>query len=252
MNRNESFPGILVSTLKARLGWASLDVTVEDVDQLQVVVSGSDQDVQSLRVQCVDNCLVVEQPAWGISFRGPKTERWLQIMIRLPRSWKGAVDLRSLTAPLKAHGLTGTDLAFSTFTGALTVGALHSMTVSLRTFAGDVVAEHLEGERLSIGTAVGDVSVMACGFEDVQCHAMSGRIDLDFVRPFGRFAAIAGSGDIRLFAPMNKADVSLRSLRGRLHTRGVSIQPDAPETRITSFSGNFEINCSYAATYEEE
>ena len=72
MNRNEAFPAILVSTLAAHLAWASLDVMVEDVDQIQLFISGAESDVKDLRITCEENCLTVEQPSYGINLKNLK------------------------------------------------------------------------------------------------------------------------------------------------------------------------------------
>lgn len=252
MNRNESFPAIIVSTLAVHLAWASLDIVVEDVDQIQVLVSGADNDVKDLRMVCEENRLTVEQPSYGINIKNLGTERWMQIMIRLPRSWKGAVDASTISAPLKARGLTGTDLSLDTVSGELTAADLQSMTTALHSVSGNVKAENLFGEKLSLRTVSGDVTARACSFDTYRVNTVSGQADLDMTRPFERLDGLTVSGSLRLFTPMDQVDAALRSVSGRLRTRGVSIQPDAPAARVSSVSGDLEINCSTAATYEEE
>ncbi len=252
MNRNEAFPAILVSTLAVRLSWASLDIMVEDVEQIQVYVSGADNDVKDLRMVCEDNRLTVEQPSYGINLRNLGAERWMQIMIRLPRSWKGAVDASTISAPLNARGLTGTDLVLDTLSGDLVASDMQSITTALHTVSGDVKAEGLQGEKLSLRTVSGDVTARACSFDQVKLNTVSGQMNVDLSRPFDRLDGLTVSGGLRIFAPMDKVDAALRSVSGRLLTRGVSIQPGAAEARVTSVSGDLEINCSTAATYEEE
>ena len=39
MNRNESFPALDVSALTAHLAWASLEMIVDDVEDIQVLLS---------------------------------------------------------------------------------------------------------------------------------------------------------------------------------------------------------------------
>lgn len=252
MNRNETFPAILVNTLSARLAWASLDVVVEDVEQIQLFISGAENDVKDLRVTCVENRLTVEQPNCGINLKNLGAERWLQIMIRLPRSWKGAVDLSTISAPLTVHGLSGTDFTLDTITGDLAAGGLTTMTCALRTVSGNVKAEDIFGEKLSLRTVSGDITARGCSFDTYRINTVSGQADLDMSRPFDKLECVSVSGDVRLFTPVTCADAALRSVSGRLLTRNISIQHGAPEARMSSVSGNFEINCSTAATYEEE
>lgn len=252
MNRNESFPAILVNTLAAHLAWASLDVIVEDVEQIQVLVSGAENDVKELRITCEENRLTVEQPSYGINLKSLGAERWMQIMIRLPRSWKGAVDLNTISAPLNVRGLTGTDFTLDTVSGDMTISGLQSITTALHSVSGDVKGEDIHGEKLSLRTVSGDITARACGFDTYRINTVSGQADLDMIRPFSRLDGMSVSGNLRLFAPMDRADAALRSVSGRLLTRGVSIQHDAPQARVSSVSGNLEISCSTAAIYEEE
>ncbi len=252
MNRNESFPAILVNTLAAHLAWASLDVLVEDVEQIQVLVSGGENDVKELRITCEENRLTVEQPSYGINLKTLGAERWMQIMIRLPRSWKGAAQLNTISAPLNVRGLTGTDFTLSTVSGDMTISGMQSITTALHTVSGDVNAEDLQGEKLHLRSISGDITARACSFDAYRINTVSGQVDLDTTRPFTRLDGLLVSGNLRLFTPMDRVDAALRSLSGRLLTRGVSIQHEAPPARMTSMSGNLEISCSTAAIYEEE
>ena len=252
MNRNETFPPILVSSLVVHLAWASLEVCVEDVEQIQVLVSGADSDVKDLRMVCEENRLLVEQPAYGINLKNLGAERWMQIMLRLPATWKGAVDLSTISAPIKARGLTGTDLTMDSVSGCITATGLSSIATGLHTVSGDVKASDIQGEKLSLRSVSGSITVTDAGFDVYHVTTASGQADLDMNRPFQRVDSLSVSGDVRIFTPMDHADAVLRSVSGRLRTRGVSIVPEAAPLRANSVSGDLEINCSYAATYNEE
>ena len=52
MNRNESFPALDVSTVTVHLAWASLEMIVDDVEDIQVLVSGDAGDVEDLKLLC--------------------------------------------------------------------------------------------------------------------------------------------------------------------------------------------------------
>lgn len=250
MNRNEAFSSMQVSSLTAHLAWASLDVMVEDVEQIQVCISGAEKDVKELRVECLDGVLLVEQPAYGIKTLG--TEHWMQIILRVPREWKGSVDLNTISAPLSIRGLTGTDFILDTVSGDLTAARLQCMTAVLRSVSGRVRGDELSGQHLTLRTVSGDIAVQRACFDGFRINTVSGETDLDAAQPFEKLEGLSVSGSIRVNAPMPTVNAALRSVSGRLLTNGVSIQPDAPEIRISSVSGNLEMNCSTAATYEEE
>lgn len=250
MNRNETFSSMQVSSLTAHLAWASLDVMVEDVEQIQVCISGAEKDVKELRVECLEGTLLVEQPAYGIKTLG--TEHWMQIILRVPREWKGSVDLNTISAPLNIRGLVGTDFILDTVSGDLTAAHLQCITAVLRSVSGRVKGEELAGQHLTLRTVSGDISVQNASFDGFRINTVSGETDVEAVRPFEKLEGISVSGSIQVTAPMSTVNASLRSVGGRLLTNGVSIQPDAPEVRVSSVSGNLEMNCSTAATYEEE
>lgn len=246
MNRNEMFPGLLVSTLTVRLAWASLEIVVDDVEDLQVLISGDDSDVADMKVLCENGRLLVEQPTYGLTYK-INMVRWMQVFIRIPAAWKGAVEASTIAGPLKARGLAGTDMSFDTVTGDLRVMGLNCITAALRTVSGSVKAENLSGERLSLRTVSGDVAVSGCGFDAYRLSAVSGAVSMDLTQPFDKLEGTTVSGDVRVYAPMEQIDASLRSVSGRIRTSGVSIQSGAPTASLTSVSGDFEINCSLRA-----
>ena len=50
MNRNESFPALNVSALNVRLGWANLEIMVDDVEDIQVLRSGDEGEISEMKV----------------------------------------------------------------------------------------------------------------------------------------------------------------------------------------------------------
>lgn len=250
MNRNEAFSPMQVSSLEANLSWASLDVMVEDVEQIQVCISGAEKDVKELRVECQEGALLVEQPAYGIKSLG--TEHWMQIILRVPRTWKGAADLSTISAPLSIRGLTGTDFILHTVSGDLTAAGLRCITAALRSVSGHVKGTDLAGQRLTLRNVSGDSSLNGCAFDDYRTDAVSGDVNLDMAQPFEKLEGLSVTGSIRVNTPVEAVNASVRSVSGKLVTSGVTIQPEAPEMRLSSVSGNLEIKCSTAAAYEEE
>ena len=75
MNRNESFPALDVSTVTVHLAWASLEMIVDDVEDIQVLVSGDAGDVEDLKLLCQEGRLLVEQPTYGINIKQLNAER---------------------------------------------------------------------------------------------------------------------------------------------------------------------------------
>lgn len=241
MNRNESFGAAQVNTLAVHLAWASLEMMVDDVSELQVMVSGDDNDVSDLKISCADGRLLVEQPTYGLTIK-LNTERWMQLFLRIPREWKGAVDASTISGPLNVRGLTGTDLALETVSADLRAAGLSGITLALKSATGDIQASGVTTEKLSLRTVSGAISLQGVQARQVKLTGVSGESDLVFTAPFDRLDGNTVSGSIRIYAPMDTADVTLSALSGRLRTSNVSLKENAPVVRVTSVSGDLEIN----------
>ena len=50
MNKTQAFPVSQISGIAAHLAWANLDVLVDDVDEVQVLAAGDENDVTDLRI----------------------------------------------------------------------------------------------------------------------------------------------------------------------------------------------------------
>ena len=241
MNRNESFPASAVSELALRLSWASLDVMVDDVDDIQVMISGNKADVSDLKLSCQDGRLLLEQPTYGLSIK-LNTERWMQVLLRIPPAWKGALDANTVSAPLKVRGISGTDLQLDTVSGDVLAERLAGINVALRTVSGNVKAAGVIAEKLSLRSVSGDISVSGADARKYKLNIVSGDTAVDMVAPFDRFDGVTVSGDVRLYTTVTEADALLRSVNGRLRTGGVSIVEQAPAIHVKSVSGDLDIH----------
>lgn len=243
MNRNESFSALTVTHLTVHLAWATLEIISDDVEELQLLISGDAHDVSELKISCENGLLLCEQPTYGINMK-LTTERWMQIFIRVPRSWKGEVEASTISAPLSARDLTGTDLTLETVSGD---------PAHVRDALPDRIAPvgQRRGERLPPGGRPADaaqrvrrMSASECAFAAYRINAVSGDTLLSASAPFDRLDATTVSGSVRLSAPMDQADIVLRAISGRVRTGGVSIVEGAPPVSVTSVSGDIEFTCS--------
>ncbi|MGN0778224.1 MAG: DUF4097 family beta strand repeat-containing protein [Aristaeellaceae bacterium] len=243
MNRNESFSALTVSTLCTRLGWASLEVMVDDAADIQVLLSGDESEVAEMKVALQDGKLLVEQPSYGLSTR-IHASKWMQVFIRLPRSWKGAADVSSVTGGVNVRGVTGTDLKLETVSGDVRAMSLTGLHIALHTVSGDILASDLAGDSCALRTVSGKVRLTDCGFGAYHISNVSGDVSLELVSGFEKLEGVTVSGDVCIHAPIARADASLRAVTGRLLTEGVSIGPDAPRVAMSSVSANLQLICT--------
>ena len=241
MNRNESFSPTAVTELALHLAWASLDVMVDDVDDIQVMISGNDADVSDMKLDCNDGRLRLEQPTYGLSIK-LNTERWMQVLLRIPPQWKGALDANTISGPLKVRGISGTDLQLDTVSGDIRAEGLCGINAALRTVSGHVKASGVTAEKLSLRSVSGNMNVSGADVRTYKLNTVSGETAVDMVAPFDRFDGMTVSGDIRLYTPVTEADALLRSVNGRLRTSGVSIVEQAPAIHVKSVSGDLDIH----------
>ncbi len=64
---------------------------------------------------------------------------------------------------------------------------------------------------------------------------------MGIVSAFDSLEGSTVSGNIRVTAPISRADASLRAVSGRLYTEGISIAPDAPRIALSSVSANVQL-----------
>ncbi len=240
MSRNEHFDTGSLTRLDISLAWATLELTSDAVDSLQLIVAGTPEDEEDLRISSESGVLRVEQPAYGLSTR-INTERWLQVSVRIPRDWKGELSAGTISGLLRARGLSGSDFGFSTVTGALRVRELTAMTLALRTVSGTLSAGTLKADTLSLRTVSGDVTVENARVQRLKATVVSGDMNLELTEPPQRVDISGISGDIGLTVPTDRASISLRAVSGKLRTAGVETADEGPVISATTVAGNLTV-----------
>lgn len=242
MYRNEHFDPEVVTGLSVKLAWATLEMLSADVEQIQVLISGADDDVEDLRIGVNKGILTVEQPAYGLSTR-IATERWMQVTLRIPSTWKGEITGGTVAGPLSVRGLAGSDLRFSTVSGSLRASQLSSLTLTLRTISGVLSALDISaGESFGARTVSGEMLLAHVSTARMKLTTVSAPVsaDLDTVPEHTDISTVSGS--VSLALPTRSAAIRLRAVTGRLITGGVSIAEEGPVISAVSVSGGLTVN----------
>ena len=240
MNRNESFDVLSTSAIELSLAWASLEVMIDDVEQIQVMIAGSDEDMESVKIACEEGHLKVEQPT--VSLPRVNISRWMQVMLRIPTAWKGAVSAATVSGAITARSLVGTDLKLETVTGVLRAFDLEGLTVALHTVTADLQAEQITAPKLNLRTVSGDMHVSGSSIQSIRSSSVTGALTLDLADAYDQLDATTVSGNIVVNAPVDVANVSLRAVSGRLRTDGVSLNDGGAVVSVTSVSGDLTLN----------
>ena len=240
MNRNEFFQALTITRLNLRLTGASLEICTDDIDDIHVMISGSKADAEALSITAKADTLSVEQP---VSLQLRKTPgSWLQITIRLPRSWKGAVTARTVTGWMNIRSFAGTDLALHTVSGTILANDLNFMTIAARAVTGDVKLTQVICDKCRLFSAFGSLSAIDVQMKKGIAHSLCGTTALTLLTPFEELTLASLNGDLCVDAPIILCDAALRSVSGRIRTTGVSIVEGGPKLRAATLTSILDIS----------
>ena len=242
MDRMENFPLLQVDHVELSLAWAGLMVYVDDTEDLQVLVSGAEGDLNDLRVGMKgERTLEVKQPFYGLSYR-IASGHWLQVSLRVPREWRGGLSAYTTTGSMQVQGVQGSDLTLDTVTGELRAAGLRAISMTMKSVSGHILGSDLQGTQLTVRNVSGSIRLEACRFEEYKLGGVSGSQTVEMTAPFNTVECNTVSGDVALFVPMGAVDVYHRTVSGRLRTAGISLQEGMPSIRLTGVSGNLEVS----------
>lgn len=242
MNRNEFFQALPITRLTLRLTSAALEICTDDIEDIHVMVSGGASDVETLRIAASADALTIEQPVTALPKTATAAGRWLQITIRLPRSWKGAIEARTVSGWMNVRSFAGTDLSLDTVSGTIMANDLNFMTLSARTVTGDVKLNQIICDKCSLFSTSGSLSASAMQLRSASANTVTGAVSLALLAPFEELTLASVTGDLCVDAPIILCDAVLRSVSGHIHTEGVSIVEGGPRVRATTVSSNLNIS----------
>ena len=250
MNRNEFFQALPVARLNIRLTSAALEICTDDIDDVHVMASGDPADMEHLHIVLTANVLTVEQPVSKKPFRKtPSLNSWIQITIRLPRSWKGAIDARTVSGWMNIRGVSGTDLRMDTVSGQLMASDVSFLTISAHSVAGDIKLHEASSSKCTLISASGSLTAMRTAFTNGSASTATGLITLDLVAPFEELTVNSATGDICVDAPITECDAVLRSISGRIRTSGVSITAGKSRLRGSTVSSDLALTNNIESSF---
>lgn len=240
MNRNEFFQALPVTRIALRLIGATLEICTDDIDDIHVMIAGDNHAAGTLRVAVSGDQLTVEQPAASLA-KAPANSTWLQVTLRLPKTWKGSIEARTVSGWITARSLAGADLSLETVSGMISASDLTFITVSAKSVIGDTKVTHLNCEKCSLASTSGSVSALNASLRTATANTVTGTVTFTLAAPFEDVTMNSVSGDLCLDAPVDACDALLRSVSGRVRTSGVSIMEGAPRVRATTVSSDLDI-----------
>ena len=248
MNSRNSFSSLTITQLVIHLTGALLELYADDTQEIQVMASGDDHDMKAVSLAQNGDTLTLEQSAAALSPL-PLSARWLQVTIRIPRTWKGRVEIRTTSGSVHVRGLQVSDLSVESLSGFVMLSDLSSLSLKVKNGSGDIAGRDpsrpadrdLSGQDCSLFTTTGMLCLERLAFLNISLSSVSRGAMLSFAEMFSTFKGGSVAGGISLEIPGAQCDAILRSVSGRLLTDGVSIVDGAPSVRVTTASGNLTI-----------
>ena len=244
MNRNAFYQALRLTKLTLRLTSATVEFCTDDIEDIHVMISGGKSDVEALRIIEASGMLTLEQPVSVTAKSAAASGSWLQIAVRLPRSWKGAIDARTITGWMSIRALSGTDLSLDTVSGMIMAADLDFITLGIRSVTGDVKLNQVRCDKCNLLSTSGSLTAMRTSLRCGNASSVTGLITLDLVAPFEELTLNAVTGDLCVDAPITECDAVLRSVSGRIRTSGISIVEGAATLRAASVSSDLDMTCN--------
>ena len=234
MNSRNSFSSLTITQLVIHLTGALLELYADDTQEIQVMASGDDHDMKAVSLAQNGDTLTLEQSAAALSPL-PLSARWLQVTIRIPRAWKGRVEIRTTSGSVHVRGLQVSDLSVESLSGFVMLSDLSSLSLKVKNGSGDIAGSDLSGQDCSLFTTTGMLCLERLAFLNISLSSVSRGAMLSFAEMFSTFKGGSVAGGISLEIPGAQCDAILRSVSGRLLTDGVSIVDGAPSVRDDGF-----------------
>ncbi len=242
MERNEHFTLEGVQDVAVRLAWAQLEIFADDVEKIQVLAAGDEQSVTDLRVVSKEGVLLVEQPQYGLSLNLMEGH-WMQVCVRVPRSYTKDTHVNTISGLLSARGLRGDTITLDSVSGDLRALRIACRELKLKTISGDVRGEDLRADTLGVRSVSGNLALESLAVRALKCNSVSGEQTYHLSKTFERIDINSVSGDIFITSPVEAMNVGLRSISGRVRTEQVSLTEDenVPIVRVTGVSADLKL-----------
>lgn len=247
MNHNEAFPALTVTQLNVRLAGAALEVFADDIEDIHLLIAGSEPAVEHLRIAHSGSTLTVEQPAPALPLTA---SGWMQLTLRVPRSWKGGIDARTTSGLMNLRSLQGADLSLETVSGMVIVNDVSFLTMTVRTVTGDVKIHSAGCRKCALSTTAGNLSMLDSALNSLVLASVTGSAGVSLAEPFQEVSMSSVSGSLTIEAPIDACDAVLRSVSGRIRTNGLSNVEGAAKIRAATVTGNLDV--SRFGAYETE
>lgn len=249
MERNVSFSlENDIRRVRARLTWAQIDIVSAQADDIQILIAGDDDSVAELKIEMegnepTGNEIFFSQPQLSYPKDAIIKGRWLQLCVMIPDSWRGNLDVHTISGTVGARNLSGDKVELDTVSGALYAQKLRFDAISLHTISGAVAGELITASAGRVRTVSGRIALRDMEIGALSIHTVSGEINAMVGSACKTLEMQSVSGGMSVYAPEDAPVLaSLGSLSGRFSLGGELTQGDGGlKIRGNSVSGNLKV-----------
>ncbi len=239
MERNLSFDYSQIKEIKISTSWPQIEIFHNEANEIQVIIAGDNKTVPQIKVELENDELVIEQPKYGINLNIADGS-WMQILIYLPKDYKGELDVSSIIGNINIRGFEGEEISLDAISGNIMLDNITVEYLKVKNISGGITIRNINCKKLKVRTVSGSLVAETVGADDIKLSGVSGKQSLELVKNFKKVDIVSVTGDVEIIQPAEAVSAKLRALHGQLLLDNVT-DGDGPELSATSVTGNVKI-----------
>ncbi|MCL1796562.1 MAG: DUF4097 domain-containing protein, partial [Clostridia bacterium] len=177
MERNACFSQT-VKHIRGKMTWAQVEVVSGAHGEVQLLASGDDESVQELRIEFDNEELTLSQPQLAFAKELLPRTRWLTVLLRIPSSYKGCLEIDTISGMILANGITGDTIKLSTISGGVHAKRVEAAALRLHSVSGAVAVGGVIAPKLRVRTVSGEIAIGGAAFATAKITNVSGESSL--------------------------------------------------------------------------
>lgn len=239
MERNLSFDYKLIKEIKINTSWPQIEVFSNETNEIQVVIAGDNKTVAQIKVELDKDELIIEQPKYGINLNIAEGS-WMQILLHLPKAYKGEIDVSSILGNINIRGFEGEELSLDSISGNIILDNIAVEYLKAKNISGSITIKNIKCEKLKLRTVSGNIIAENIDADDIKLSGVSGKQSLEIVNNFKKLDIVSVTGDVEIVQPAEFVYAKLKALHGELLLDNVK-EGNGPKLSATSVTGKVKI-----------
>ncbi len=178
MERNLTLPQEGILNIRSKLTFGQIEVVSGSLEQFELIIAGDEDSVSELRVELSGDSLVIAQPQLSYAKEILPLRRWLQICLRIPKAWKGSVDISTISGMIGARSLWVTEISLTTVSGTILARSIECGRYAQHSVTGTATGEAIQAGYGYLRTVSGKIIMEDALFQTAKVFTVSGEVSL--------------------------------------------------------------------------